>query len=139
MTTPGPILGLAHVGIPVASLDEAIPIWKKLGFRVEERQTLEEMKLKIAYLEAGGTIIELLEPTAADTPIGRFLEKRGGGIHHLAFQVPDLEAALTHAAAQGFELIDRTPRVGGHGMKIAFLHPRSLGGVLVELCERREP
>jgi methylmalonyl-CoA/ethylmalonyl-CoA epimerase len=139
MTARDPILGLAHVGIPVASLDAAIPLWKKLGFRLQETEILESMKLKIAYLEAGGTVVELLEPTEADTPIGRFLERRGGGIHHLAFQVPNLEAALAHAEAQGFELIDRTPRQGGHGMKIAFLHPRSLGGVLVELCERRNP
>lgn len=134
----GSILGLAHVGVPVASLDEAIPLWKKLGFRLEQTETLDGMKLRIAYMEAGGVTVELLEPTSPDTPIGRFLERRGGGIHHLAFEVPNLEAALQHAEAQGFELIDRTPRQGGHGMHIAFLHPRSLGGVMVELCERRK-
>jgi methylmalonyl-CoA/ethylmalonyl-CoA epimerase len=134
----GSILGLAHVGVPVASLDEAVPLWKKLGFRLEQTETLDGMKLRIAYMEAGGVTVELLEPTSPDTPIGRFLERRGGGIHHLAFEVPNLEAALQHAEAQGFELIDRTPRQGGHGMQIAFLHPRSLGGVMVELCERRK-
>jgi methylmalonyl-CoA/ethylmalonyl-CoA epimerase len=122
----------------VASLDEAIPLWTKLGFRLEKTETLDGMKLRIAYMEAGGTMVELLQPTDPDTPIGRFLARRGGGIHHLAFEVQDLEAALKHAEAQGFELIDRTPRQGGHGMQIAFLHPRSLGGVLVELCERRK-
>ncbi|MGH7682299.1 MAG: methylmalonyl-CoA epimerase [Candidatus Eiseniibacteriota bacterium] len=132
------ILGLAHVGVPVASLEEAIPLWTKLGFRLEKTETLDGMKLRIAYMEAGGAMVELLQPTDSETPIGRFLARRGGGIHHLAFEVPDLEAALTHAEAEGFELIDRTPRQGGHGMQIAFLHPRSLGGVLVELCERRK-
>jgi methylmalonyl-CoA epimerase len=139
VTRPVFIQGLAHVGVAVRSIDEALPLWEKLGFRVTGREVLASMNLKIAYLEAGGTMIELLEPTLADSPVGRFLERRGGGIHHLAYSVPDLEAALTLAAAQGLELIDRTPRSGGHGMKVAFLHPRALGGVLVELCERRKP
>ena len=97
---------------------------------------LESMHVKIAFMESGGSTIELLEPTKVDSPIGRFLAKRGEGIHHVAFHVPDLEAALSAAGAQGLELIDRTPRDGSHGMKIAFLHPRSMGGVLVELCQR---
>lgn len=139
MTRAVSVQGLAHVGVAVRSIEEAISIWGKLGFRHTETENLGSMHLKIAYLEAGGTVIELLEPTSAESPVGRFLERRGGGIHHLAYTVADLEAALTQAAAQGLELIDRTPRSGGHGMKVAFLHPRSLGGVLVELCERRKP
>ena len=133
------IVGLAHVGLAVTSLEAASARWKRLGFRVTGTETLESMRVKIAFMESGGSTIELLEPTDADSPVGRFLAKRGEGIHHVAFRVPDLEAALQAAEARGLELIDRTPREGSHGMKIAFLHPRSMGGVLVELCERRKP
>lgn len=138
MTSDSMIQGLAHVGIAVRSLDEAIPRWSaSLGFRHVDTITLDSMGLKIAFLEAGGTEIELLEPVRADSAIAKFLEKRGEGIHHLSFHVRDIEAALARAAAAGLELIDRTPREGSHGTKIAFVHPRSLGGVLVEFCERR--
>jgi len=130
------ILGLAHIGLAVTSIEAASARWKKLGFRVTGTEMLESMHVKIVFMESGGSTIELLEPTKVDSPIGRFLAKRGEGIHHVAFHVPDLEAALSAAGAQGLELIDRTPRDGSHGMKIAFLHPRSMGGVLVELCER---
>ena len=137
MTHEPLIDGLAHVGIAVRSLDEAIPRWtKSLGFRHVDTITLDSMGLKIAFLEAGGTEIELLEPIRTDSTISKFLEKRGEGIHHLSFHVRDMEAALARAATAGLELIDRTPREGSHGTKIAFVHPRSLGGVLVEFCER---
>ena len=129
--------GLAHVGIAVRSLEEAIPRWtERLGFRHIDTIALESMGLRIAFLEAGGTEIELLEAVRSDSAVARFLEKRGEGIHHLSFHVRDIEAALARAAAAGLELIDRTPREGSHGTKIAFVHPRSLGGVLVEFCER---
>lgn len=134
-----PILDFAHVGIAVRSLEAAAAHWKRLGFRVTGTEALESMHVKISFMESGGSTIELLEPTKADSPVGRFLAKRGEGLHHVAFHVPDLEAALSQAEAQGLELIDRTPRGGSHGMKIAFLHPRAMGGVLVELCERRKP
>ena len=137
MTLEPVVDGLAHVGIAVRSLDEAIPRWtKSLGFRLVDTITLDSMGLKIAFLEAGGTELELLEPIRSDSTIAKFLEKRGEGIHHLSFHVRDIEAALARAAAAGLELIDRTPREGSHGTKIAFVHPRSLGGVLVEFCER---
>jgi methylmalonyl-CoA/ethylmalonyl-CoA epimerase len=130
--------GLAHVGIAVRSLEEAVPRWtRSLGFRHVDTITLDSMGLKIAFLESGGVEIELLEPARPDSVVARFLEKRGEGIHHLSFHVRDIEAALARAAAAGLELIDRTPREGSHGTKIAFLHPRSMGGVLVEFCERR--
>jgi methylmalonyl-CoA epimerase len=137
--TPESIVeGLAHVGIAVRSLEEAIPRWTgALGFRHVDTIVLESMGLKIAFLEAGGTEIELLESVRPDSAIAKFLEKRGEGIHHLSFRVRDIEAALARASAAGLELIDRTPREGSHGTKIAFVHPRSLGGVLVEFCERR--
>ena len=137
MTLAPVVDGLAHVGIAVRSLDEAIPRWtKSLGFRLVDTITLDSMGLRIAFLEAGGTELELLEPIRPDSTVAKFLEKRGEGIHHLSFHVRDIEAALARAAAAGLELIDRTPREGSHGTKIAFVHPRSLGGVLVEFCER---
>lgn len=138
--SPLAISGLAHLGVAVRSLEEAIPLWtRKLGFTLAGTETLSTMALRIAFLESGNAVIELLEPTSPDSPVGRFLAKRGGGIHHVSFHVVDLESALAGAAAQGLELIDRTPREGSHGARIAFLHPRSTGGVLIELCERRKP
>ena len=139
MTEHAPLVeGLAHVGIAVRSLEEAVPRWtRSLGFRHVDTVTLDSMGLTIAFLESGGTEIELLEPARPDSVIAKFLEKRGEGIHHLSFHVRDIEAALARAAAAGLELIDRTSREGSHGTKIAFLHPRSMGGVLVEFCERR--
>lgn len=132
------IAGLAHIGISVRSIEAALPSWEKLGFRLTDTEELETMHLKVAYLNAGDAWVELLEPTAADTPIARFLERRGEGIHHLALYVADIEAALARAESLGLKLIDRTPRDGSHGMKIAFLHPGGLSGALVELCERRK-
>jgi len=132
------ITGLAHVGIAVRSLGPAIERWSSLGFTQAGEETIESMGLKLAFLRAGDLTIELLEPTRDDSAIARFLEKRGEGIHHLSLHVPDIEAALARAASAGLELIDRTPRDGSHGTKIAFLHPRAMLGVLVELCERRE-
>ena len=134
------VQGIAHVGVAVRSLEAAIPIWtRSLGFTHVDTVDFPPMKLRIAFLKAGDAEIELLEPTEADSPVGRFLAKRGEGIHHVSFRVTDLERALTRAAGAGLELIDRSPREGTHRTRIAFLHPRSLGGVLVEFCERREP
>jgi methylmalonyl-CoA/ethylmalonyl-CoA epimerase len=141
--TPSPLdaLGLAHVGIAVPSIDAALPVWERLGYRLTDREEIASMSLRVAFLEggveAGGTLLELLEPTAPDTPVGRFLASRRGGLHHLGFLVEDLEAALREAKTRGLELIDRTPRDGSHGLRIAFLHPRSFHGVLVELCQKR--
>jgi methylmalonyl-CoA/ethylmalonyl-CoA epimerase len=140
VSAPIAVLGLAHVGVAVRSLDEATALWtRSLGFELVSTESLEGMRLRIAFLRAGHVEVELLEPTSPDSPVGRFLEKRGEGIHHLSFYVADLEAALDRAAAEGLTLIDRTPREGSHGARIAFLHPRSMGGVLVELCERKRP
>jgi methylmalonyl-CoA epimerase len=133
------VLGLAHVGIAVRSLDAAVPLWvKALGMTHTDTIEFEAMRLRIAFLRSGSSELELLEPLASDSPVGRFLAKRGEGIHHLSFEVPDLEEALADAAAAGLELIDRTPREGSHDTRIAFLSPRTLNGVLVELCERRK-
>jgi methylmalonyl-CoA/ethylmalonyl-CoA epimerase len=135
----GAIVGFAHVGIAVRSLEPAIERWTRaLGFTLEGTEVLESMGLKLAFLRAGDAVVELLEPTRDDSAVGKFLEKRGEGIHHLSFFVEDLSAALAKAEASGLDLIDRTPRSGSHGTEIAFLHPRTLGGVLVELCRRRK-
>ena len=134
------ITGLAHVGVAVRSLEEAIRLWRdRLGFVHAGTVTVESMQLRLAFLHAGDCEIELLEPTSPDSTVAKFLEKRGEGIHHLSFHVDDIERALAEAEAAGLELIDRTPRVGGHQTRIAFLHPRAARGVLVELCERRKP
>ena len=132
------IRGFAHAGVAVRSLEPAIERWTRgLGFKHESTETLDSMGLRLAFLRSGDAVVELLEPTRPDAAVARFLEKRGEGIHHLSFFVDDLEGALAAAEAAGLELIDRTPRAGGHGTEIAFLHPRTLGGVLVELCRRK--
>lgn len=131
--------GLAHVGIAVRSISEALPAFRDgLGFAHDGTVTLESMQLRIAFLRAGESELELLEPTSPDSTVARFLERRGEGIHHVSFYVHDIEKALAEAEAAGLTLIDRTPREGGHQTRIAFLHPRALHGVLVELCERRK-
>ena len=134
-----PILGLAHVGIAVRSLEAATPVWRTLGFHHTDTVVLESMKLRIAFLRAGSSELELLEPTSEDSLVGRFLAKRGEGIHHLSFYVTDIEKAIAHAEKSGLALVDRAIREGSHHTKIAFLSPQSLHGVLVEFCERREP
>lgn len=131
------IRGLAHVGIAVRALEPAIQRWTRgLGFAHESTETLDSMGLRLAFLRAGDAVIELLEPTRPDATVAKFLEKRGEGIHHLSFFVDDLEGALREAETAGLALIDRTPRAGSHGTEIAFLHPSTMGGVLVELCRR---
>jgi methylmalonyl-CoA epimerase len=138
-TTSGMIRGLAHVGIAVRSLEPAIERWTKgLGFSHEHTETIESMGLRLAFLRSGDAVVELLEPTRSDSAVAGFLEKRGEGIHHLSFFVDDMAAALLRAEMAGLELIDRAARPGSHGTEIAFLHPRALGGVLVELCRRKE-
>jgi len=133
------VTGLAHVGIAVRSLDEAVRVWvDALGFRHTDTIDFPSMMLRIAFLRGGSAELEILEPTHADSPVGRFLARRGEGLHHLSFLVPDLEKALKEAESAGLELVDRSPREGSHRTRIAFLSPRSLNGVLVELCERKE-
>ena len=135
----GMIRGLAHVGVAVRSLEPAIERWTKgLGFTHEHTETIESMGLRLAFLRSGDAVVELLEPTRSDSAVAGFLEKRGEGIHHLSFFVDDMAAALARAETAGLELIDRTGRPGSHGTEIAFLHPRALGGVLVEFCRRKE-
>jgi methylmalonyl-CoA/ethylmalonyl-CoA epimerase len=128
----------SHVGIAVVDMDEAVRRWTALGAVKTGEEILETMRLHVVFLDLGGAALELIASLAPDTPIGRFLEKRGPGLHHLAFQVDDIEAALEGAEAAGMKLVDKSPRHGAHHMRVAFLHPQAASGVLVEYCQPRE-
>ena len=127
---------LHHVAIAVADLDEAIDRHRDLyGTEPLYREVVEEQGVAEAMLPLGGTAVQLLEPLAADTPVGRFLAKRGEGLHHVAYAVSDIEAALSHLREQGVRLIDEHARTGGGGHQIAFVHPKAFAGTLIELVE----
>ncbi len=127
---------IEHLGIAVKSLDEAIPFWeKKLGMKCYSIEEVQEQKVRTAFFKIGQTKIELLESTDPEGPIGKFIEKKGEGVHHVAFAADGLQANLDELAASGVQLIDKTPRKGAEGLNIAFLHPKSTAGVLMELCE----
>jgi len=127
---------LEHVGIAVEDLDEALKMYREaLGLEPDEVLEVPERGMKIAFFTIGETQLELLASTREGSDIGTFLEKRGPGMHHLAFLVDDVAAALEGLKDKGVRLIDEQPKRGGRGNKIAFLHPKAMGGVLVELCE----
>lgn len=131
------VVKLDHIGIAVSDLNESLKIYTDLlGMKLHGTETVEEQKVKTAFLPIGDTEIELLESTAPDGPIGKFIEARGQGIQHIAFKVDDIEAALAELKARGVRLIDEKPRYGAGGAKIAFLHPKATGGVLIELCQK---
>lgn len=124
-----------HIGIAVKSLDESLPFYRdQLGMSFQGFEEVAEQKVKVAMLRIGESMIELLEPTSEDSPVARFLEKSGPGIHHIAYEVSDIEAAIAELQAQGARMIDTVPRSGAHGTRIAFVHPKSSNGVLTELC-----
>ena len=124
---------LHHVAVVVADLDEALARYQALGFSGGERFELAEQAVEVATLRSGTGWIELIRPTDPDGPIARYLAKRGEGVHHVAYAVPDLKTALNDLA--GIRLIDAAPRVGAHGWRIAFIHPESCAGVLTELVQ----
>ena len=125
-----------HIGIAVNSLEASIPFYRdQLGMTFEGTEVVAEQKVKVAFLQIGESRIELLEPTADDSPIAKFLEKKGEGVHHTAYEVEDIEAALSKLKEQGVRLIDEKPRLGAHNSQIAFLHPKATGGVLTEICQ----
>ncbi|AKG91131.1 methylmalonyl-CoA epimerase [Geoglobus ahangari] len=124
-----------HIGIAVKSLDEAVELYKKLGFEVKEIEEVEEQKVKVAMLPVGESKIELLEATSPESAIAKFIEKRGEGIHHIAVNVENIEEALENAKKNGLQLIDEKPRIGAGGKKVAFIHPKSTKGVLLEFVE----
>lgn len=126
-----------HIGIAVADLDEALKLYRdQLGLVCKGTEVVEEQKVKVAFLPVGESKIELLESTDPEGPVGKFIEKKGGGVHHLSFRVSNIEEKLEQLKQQGVALIDQKPRYGAGGAKIAFLHPKSTGGVLIEICER---
>lgn len=126
---------IEHIGIAVSKLDESIDYYEKvLGLECYAIEEVADQKVRTAFFRVGDTKIELLESTDPDGPIGKFLEKKGPGIHHLAFAVDNVEEALQHAEQEGVRLIDKHPRKGAEGLNIAFLHPKSTFGVLTEFC-----
>ncbi len=130
------IRGVEHIGIAVRNLDEALRIYETiLGLKAGKIRVVEDQKTKVAQLFAGKTKIELLEPTDEESPVAKFLNKRGEGVHHIALKVTNIGDSLRRAKEQGLTLVDETPRIGVDGFKIAFLHPKSTKNVLIELCE----
>jgi len=127
------VSGVHHVGVAVADLDAAIATYTALfGATVEHRERVEDQGVEAASLHVGGSRVELLAALGPDTPVGRFLEKRGPGLHHVAFEVDDVAAELERLKADGVQLIDETPRLGLFGLQVAFVHPEATGGVLAE-------
>jgi methylmalonyl-CoA/ethylmalonyl-CoA epimerase len=127
---------LDHVAIAVENLDAAIDGYRKLfNIEVLYREVVVEQGVEEAMLAVGGSFVQLLAPMSPDTPVGRFLDAKGEGLHHIAFAVPDIAAALDHLKMMDARLIDESPRVGGRGAKIAFVHPKELSGTLIELVE----
>ncbi len=127
---------IEHIGVAVKDLTVAIPFWENLlGTKVYSIEEVAEQKVRTAFLKIGQTKIELLESTAPDGPIAKYIDKKGEGIQHIAFASTNIEEELARCEANGVQLIDKTPRNGAEGLSIAFLHPKSTLGVLAELCE----
>ena len=126
---------IEHIGIAVSNLEEAIRYYEQvLGLECYAVEEVKDQKVRTAFFKVGETKIELLESTEADGPVGKFIDKRGQGVHHIAFAMEDTDQALKEAEAKGVQLIDKTSRKGAEGLKIGFLHPRSTFGVLTEFC-----
>ncbi|HAF28443.1 MAG TPA: methylmalonyl-CoA epimerase [Bacteroidales bacterium] len=129
---------IEHIGIAVKNIDESIKYYQEvLGLECYNIEEVKDQKVKTAFFKVGDTKIELLESTDPEGPIGKFIEKKGEGIHHIAFAVKNIEDTLKHAEEKGVQLIDKTSRKGAEGLDIAFLHPKSTFGVLTELCENK--
>ena len=125
-----------HIGIAVKNLENSIPLYRdQLGMEFEGTEEVAEQRVRVAFLKIGESRIELLEPTSPDSPVAKFLEKNGEGIHHMAYEVADIEQALAELKQKEVRLIDEKPRRGAHGSLIAFLHPKATGGVLTEICQ----
>ncbi|MDR3260231.1 MAG: methylmalonyl-CoA epimerase [Tannerella sp.] len=126
---------IEHLGIAVKSIEAQLPYYEEvLGLKCYNIEVVADQKVKTAFFKIGQTKIELLEPTSEDSAIAKFIEKKGEGIHHIAFAVPSVQAALDEVGSKGVQLIDKAPRGGAEGLSIAFLHPKSTGSVLTELC-----
>jgi methylmalonyl-CoA/ethylmalonyl-CoA epimerase len=128
---------IQHLGVAVDSIDKALNFWRDaLGLELQEIEVVADQGVRVAMLPLGESRIELLEATGAETPVGKFIAKRGPGIHHICVEVADIRAKLADLKARGVRLIDEEPRVGAGGALVAFVHPASTGGVLIELTER---
>ena len=129
---------IEHIGIAVKSIEEHLPYYENvLGLKCFNIEEVAEQKVKTAFFKVGQTKIELLEATSEDSPIAKFIEKKGEGIHHIAYSVPDVAEAIEDATSKGVQLIDKTPRKGAEGLNIAFAHPKSTGSVLTEFCDNK--
>jgi methylmalonyl-CoA/ethylmalonyl-CoA epimerase len=133
-------LRIDHLGVAVRSIDETLAIYRALGIDETDaaRETVPGQKVRVAFLPVGESRIELLEPSSEDSPVAKFLARRGPGVHHVCFAVEDLEAALAELAGKGFRLIHTTPVPGAGGKRVAFLHPEAGDGVLIELAEKKK-
>jgi len=130
---------LGHIGIAVRCIEERLKLWRDiLGLRVEMIEEVPQQKVRVVMLDVGGVRVELLEPMADDSPIAKFIEKRGEGLHHLSFEVDDIEQEIKELKGKNLRMIDEVPREGAHGSKIAFIHPASTGSVLIELSQKKK-
>jgi len=128
---------LDHIAIAVKSIEERLKIWRDiLGFKLEVIEDVLDQKVKVAVLDINGQHIELLEPLEETSTISKFIEKKGEGLHHLCFEVENIESMLLNMKKQGIKLIDEVPKIGASGKKIAFIHPKDMGGVLIELSQK---
>ena len=131
------VLKIDHLGIAVGSIEDGKNFWTDvLGLEFEGDETVAEQKVKTAFFPVGESEVELLESTSPDGPVAKFIEKKGQGFQHVAFRVANIDEALAELKAKDVKLIDQEPRIGAGGARIAFLHPKATGGILVELCER---
>ena len=133
------ITHIEHIGIAVKSIEEQLPYYEGvLGLKCYNIETIEDQKVKTACFMVGDTKLELLEPTSEDSTVAKFIEKRGEGVHHIAYATKDINESLKEVESKGVKLIDKEGRAGAEGLTIGFLHPKSTGGVLTELCEHPE-
>lgn len=131
------VLKIEHIGVAVNSIEQGKNFWKDvLGLEIVKSETVEEQKVTTAFMPVGGSEIELLESTSPEGPVAKYIEKKGEGVQHVAFEVENIEQALEELKAKGIQLIDQKPRIGAGNKKIAFLHPKATNGVLVELCQK---
>ena len=130
---------LDHIGIAVESIDDGLAIYEALGLEVEAIEVVPEQGVRVAFVPVGDSRLELLEPSGPDSPIVRHLERRGPGLHHICLRVPDIRAAMENLSEQGRTLLSEEPQPGADGCLVCFVHPKSTGGVLLELSQRAEP
>ncbi len=136
--TSGLVSRISHLGVAVSSLEKEGAFWDLLGLLEEHRETVDSQKVITSFRPVGESHVELLEPTSPDGPIAKFLEKKGPGIHHLCLDVSDIEATLAKLRAAGVKLVNETPFDGAHNCRVAFVHPASTGGILLELSEKKK-